>query len=81
METLTVRISRSSHRALRALAEEHDISMTVILDEAIELYKRQRFLAGLNADFAALRKNKAAWKDERAERELWETTLGDALEE
>ena len=61
MESLTVRISRSTHAVLRALAEETDQSMTEILDKAIEIYRRQRFLAGLNADFAALRKNKAAW--------------------
>ena len=55
--------------------------MTEVLDKAIEIYRRQRFLAGLNADFAALRKNKAAWEEERAERSTWDATLTDGLED
>jgi len=59
---LTVRISKSTHATFHALAEESNESMTKILDCASELYKRQRFLEGLDADFAALQKNKAAWE-------------------
>ncbi len=81
MESLTVRISKSTHAALRALAEESNESMNEILDRAIELYKRQRFLEGLNADFPALRKNKAGWEEELAERALWDVTLADGLED
>jgi hypothetical protein len=81
MESLTVRISRSTHAALRALAAETDESMTEVLDKAIEIYRRQRFLAGLNADFAALRENKSAWEEELAQRELWDATLTDGLED
>ncbi len=55
--------------------------MTEVLDKAIEIYRRQRFLAGLNRDFAALRKNKAAWQEELAERMVWDATLTDGLED
>ena len=55
--------------------------MTEILDKAIEIYRRQRFLAGLNADFADLRKNKAAWERELAEQKLWDVTLTDGWED
>ena len=55
--------------------------MMDILDQAIELYRRQCFLDGLNADFAALRQNKAAWDEELAERESWDATLADDLED
>ncbi len=77
--TLTVRINRSTHAALRALAEETNESMTEVLDRAIEAYRRQRFLSGLNADFAALRKNQARWEEELAERAAWDATLSDGL--
>jgi predicted transcriptional regulator len=80
MASLTVRISRATHAALRALADETDESMTEILDKAIEFYRRQHFLAGLNADFAALRNDESAWNEEVAERELWDATLADGLE-
>ena len=81
MESLTVRISKSTHAALRAIADESNESMTEILDKAIKLYKRQRFLEGLNMDFAALRKSKAAWAEELAERNSWDVTLPDGLED
>ncbi len=77
VESLTVRISKSTHAALRAIPDERNESMTEILDKAIELYKRKRFLEGLNADFAALRPNKAGWEEELVERKLWDATLPD----
>jgi hypothetical protein len=81
MKSLTVRITPSAHAALRALAEEADESMTEVLDRAIEAYRRQRFLAGLNSDFAALRRDGKAWEEELAEREEWDATLSDGLED
>ena len=68
-------------RALRALASENDESMTEILDKAIEAYRRQQFLAGLNSDFAALRSKPAAWEEEQTERRKWDVTLSDGLED
>jgi hypothetical protein len=79
MSNLTVRISPSAHAALRALAEGTGESMAVILDKAIEAYRRQRFLAGLNSDFTALRRKPDAWEEEQAERKKWDATLSDGL--
>ena len=53
--------------------------MQAVLDEAIERYRRKRFLRAANAEFAALRNDPKAWKDELGERELWEQTLADGL--
>ncbi len=80
-ESLTVRITRSAHAVLRSLAEEADVSMTEVLDKAIEAYQRSSFLAGLNGDFAALRQNRAAWEEEQQERKAWDATLSDGLQE
>jgi len=80
-ETLTVRITRSAHAALRSLARDSDESMTEILEKAIEAYRRARFLAGLNADYAALREGRAAWEREKEERWAWDVTLSDGLAE
>jgi hypothetical protein len=80
IDSLTVRISRSAHAALRALAEEAGESMTEVLDRAIEVYRRQQFLSGLNADFAVLQQDKAAWAEELAEREAWDSAVADGLE-
>ena len=54
--------------------------MQAVLEKAVELYRRQRFLEEANRGFAALRGDSKAWKQELAERELWEQSLGDGLE-
>jgi hypothetical protein len=79
MSSITVRITPSAHAALRALAEETGESMTEVLDKAIEAYRRQQLLAGLNSDLAALRRNPAAWKQELDERKTWDAALADGL--
>ena len=53
--------------------------MQAVLDKAIEQYRRDKFVRDANADFAALKRNKKAWKEELKERELWDQTLADGL--
>lgn len=77
METLTVRISRAAHLTLRELSDEANEPMTVVLERAVEAYRRLMFLNGLNADFAALKSDPKAWAEEEEERAAWETTLAD----
>jgi hypothetical protein len=77
---LTVRISRAAHATLRALAAEADEPMTDVLDKAVEAFRRQRFLENVNASFAALRQDPAAWKSLQQERDAWDVTLADGLE-
>ncbi len=81
MDSVTIRVSRSTHATLRRLSEQLDVPMTEILDEAIGAYHRQRFFADLNAGYAALKGQPAAWADQEGERAAWETTLGDGLED
>lgn len=81
MTSTTVRVSEPTHRALRELSEQLDESMQGILDQAIEDYRRKRLLERANAAYAALRGNPEAWKDEQAEREAWEATLPDGLDD
>jgi len=78
--TPNVRISARSHRLLRQLADEADESMQAILDKAIESYRREEFLRAANRDYEAIRRNRKAWKEELAERRVWEHTLADGLE-
>lgn len=81
MVTTNVRISAASHQALRQLAREEGRSMQAVLDQAVERYRRARFLRGANADFAALRQDARGWKEEHNERTLWDQTLADGLED
>jgi hypothetical protein len=77
--TLNVRISPRAHELLRQLAEEEQQSMQAVLDSAIERYRRESFLRGANADFAALKLDRKAWKQGLRDRELWETTVADGI--
>jgi hypothetical protein len=76
-----VRIRRETHARLKDLAEISGKTMTDVLDQAVEDYERRAFLDALNDDFAALRANTGAWKEELAERAAWDATLADDLKE
>lgn len=75
----TVRIDETTRDFLRELARETGLSMQDSLAEAVEAYRRRRFLESANADYARLRADPAAWADELAERQLWDATLADGL--
>ncbi len=80
MQSATVRISGTSHNLLKELAARSGDSMQVILDKAIEQYRRQVFLQEANQAYAALHNQPEAWQVELEEREAWNMTLSDGLE-
>jgi hypothetical protein len=81
MGSASVRIGPEARKALRRLAREEGESEEAVLDRAIEHYRREKFLQDANADLAALKKNRKAWKEEIAERAISEQTLADGLED
>jgi len=50
------------------------------LDDGIEHHQRDKFLDDVNAAYAALRKDPKAWKEEQAERAIWDQALVDGLQ-
>ena len=80
MHTATIRISESSHRILREISQRDKKPMQAVLEQAIEAYRRQSFLVGLSADFAALRENELEWQAEKVERSAWDIALADGEE-
>jgi len=67
MHQTTVRIREPAHAKLRALAVAEHRPMNDVLEEAIETYRRIRFISDVNAGYAALRRDRraaAAWKRE-----------------
>ena len=77
MQTATIRISETSRRILKEISQRDKRPMQTVLEQAIEAYRRQTFLAGLNADFAALRENEPEWQAEKTERTAWDITMAD----
>lgn len=80
MSTPTVRISPASHRTLQRLSKQTGKSMTELLDQVLESYRRKLFFEQLNAGYAALQDDSVAWAEMKAERKLWEATLMDGLD-
>lgn len=53
--------------------------MQALLDEAVEMLRRQRFLEQLNTAYADLRRDPKAWSEIEAHRGEWDSTLLDGL--
>jgi predicted transcriptional regulator len=81
MASDTVRIKPETHIKLRHLAEASGQSMPDVLDEAVEILRRQRLLEDTNEAYAALRADGKAWQQELAERAVWDASLADDLQD
>lgn len=81
MPELKISISEATHKTLLTLVESSGDTLQSILDKAIENYRRSLFLAEANEAFFALRQNEKLWQEEVTEREAWEQTLGDGVQE
>lgn len=79
--TSTIRITNGTREILDEIAAEEGRPMSVILAEAVERYRRERFFASINDGYARLRGDEKAWKKELEERAHWESTLADGLED
>jgi hypothetical protein len=80
MTPAIVQISDASARLLKELAEKTGLTTSVVLDKALDAYKRKVFLEQLNAAYAALRADPAAWADVEAERQSMAGSLMDGLD-
>ncbi len=81
MASPVIRISPYSRRILEQCTRLYGVSMQVVLDDALEVYRRNRFLTDTNSAFLSLRKNKRLFKQELQERTQWEATLSDTSPE
>ncbi len=81
MATTTVRIDEATRDKLRIIANSENEPIHVILERAIEDYRRKRFLEDANRAYNALRQNQKAWAEELEERAVWDATLSDNLED
>jgi hypothetical protein len=75
----TLRTSETTHKSLKELSYQMGLPMQTVLDRAVSAYRRTVFLEKLNEDFAALKADPEAWKEELEERAVWEQTLSDGL--
>jgi len=80
MPALNVDISDESHKTLQELSAQEGKSIQSIIDQAVELYRREVFIEDANTAFQELRDDPDAWAEEVQERALWDNTVGDGIE-
>ncbi|MCA1595099.1 MAG: toxin-antitoxin system protein [Chloroflexi bacterium] len=68
----TVRVTPTTYRALKDLSAESGDSMQAVMENALDVYQRQQMMERLNAAFARLRADEAAWQEELEERQEWD---------
>lgn len=78
-QTLTIRVSRSTHELLRSLAEVSNTTITAVVDQAARDLQRRKFWDDFNAQCLALKADASAWADLRAEDAAWDVTIADGL--
>ena len=81
MATTMIRVEEKVRKKLRDLAARTGGSMQQLVADAVEEYERRLFWQQVNSEFAALRNDPKAWKQELEERAAWDATLSDGLEE
>jgi hypothetical protein len=80
MPSTTVRISRETRETLRELERETGYRSSELLARAVEQYRRSVILGLTNTAYGALRADPDSWEELQAERDEWEATLADGLE-
>jgi DNA-binding transcriptional regulator YhcF (GntR family) len=81
VRSTTVRITAATLKAVREMAKQRGVPMQVIIERAVEEYRRASFLDETNKAFLALKEDQRKWREELAERETWAETLADGLGE
>jgi hypothetical protein len=80
-ESSTVRIDAATQALLKQLAKQENESMRLIIKKALESYRRKLFLQKCSDAYEDLKTDKKAWKKELSEREDWDSTTTDGLEQ
>jgi hypothetical protein len=80
MAGTTIPISDTTLARLGELARWSGTSVTEALERAIREQYHRRFWEAVNAGYAALRADRAAWAEVEAERKEWDATLLDGLD-
>jgi hypothetical protein len=74
-----VRVDCRTSAAITRLAREMGVVRKDVITHAVERLRRQRIMESANEGFAAIKRERAAWREEVDERKSWEVTLSDGL--
>jgi hypothetical protein len=77
----TVEIGIEDYQHLLNLSETSGEPMQAVLSKAIDEYRRQVFFNQADQAYARLKNNPELWQEELAERQAWDVTLLDGIED
>lgn len=78
---MNVEISEKSLEVVRHISQRKGIDVSDVLDQAVEMYRRELFLEETSRSFQALKEDPEAWREESEERALWENSLSDGVDD
>jgi predicted transcriptional regulator len=76
-----VKLKPETYERVKRLARESHTTMQEVVTRGVDALERQEFARAFQDDFARLREDRAAWDEEESERELWDATLSDGLQD
>jgi predicted transcriptional regulator len=79
MKTTTVRVPSETRDAMREMARREGVPMVIVLQKAVDAYRRRRFWDEVDRAYASLRADRKAWKKEEDERRVWNDANLDGL--
>ncbi len=77
----TVRVEPKLHAILRALSAAEQRSISQVIEEAVDRYQKENFWQAMHDGFARLRADPVAWREYQADAALWESAIGDGLDD
>jgi predicted DNA-binding protein len=77
----TVEIGNEDYQRLLELSETVGETVQAVLSKAIDEYRQQVFFAQVNQAYERLRNDPELWQEELAERQAWDVTLMDGIED
>ena len=77
----TVRVGPKLHATLRALSATEQRSISQVIEEAVDRYQKENFWKAMHEGFARLRADPVAWSEYQEEAALWDSVIGDGLED
>ena len=76
-----MRVSLATAQNLDELVEISGMNKQTILEKAVEAFLRDQFIRKANEEFAYIKAHPELWNLELKEREEWDVTLSDGLED
>lgn len=76
-----VRVSDEAYSKIDQIAQNTGFSRQDIIDKAIINLEREAIFKKANEAYAAIRNDPKLWQEEQEELALWDSSLGDGLED